>query len=105
MSNILKLPPSAELIRNASREEIRLCSLMLKDKQCVEKIVDAGVTSDWFWDDKFGEMFGICSRYFVNHSALMPHDTYGALVREETKDQTLAMVKAGDRLSTEGGTA
>ncbi len=77
---ILKTPPNERLIQEASREEKRLCCLLIKYADCIEKIIESGIRHDWLWTQDCVDMFQVCANYWFANKCVTPMETYESLV-------------------------
>ena len=76
----LKAPPNEKLLRDAEREESRLCSLVLRDAASMEKVVDSGIRFDWFWNDECSDFFKILAGYWFENKHIVRMETFESLI-------------------------
>ena len=76
----LKAPPNEKLLRDAEREESRLCSLILRDASAMEKAVDSGIRYDWFWNSDCSDFYKLLAGYWFEHKCLVRMETFESLI-------------------------
>ena len=79
-------PPNEKLIRQAERDESRLCSIILRDKAGLKRADEDGIVPEMFWTENLRAMYRLALDYWKQHRSLMRMDVYESLCAQHEKD-------------------
>ena len=85
--------PNQQLEEAAKREEPRMVSLILKDKDLLDEIVSSGITYNYFQTPIQRNIFTIAARYFDKYGTLLTRQAFESIAVENFSDEQAAKLR------------
>jgi replicative DNA helicase len=82
--------PNEKLDLIARREETRLNSLLLKDKDVLLDCIESGISLKFFQDETQRQLFSVIARYYDSHDSILTRQQFETVVSQLKTDEEAA---------------